>query len=257
MEATMHAIILAAGRGNRLAELNPDRRPKCLLEFGGKSLLERQLETLFRLGISKATLVVGYEADRIIDHVGLLTTRPDVAFVYNPAFNHGSVLSLLAAQEPMTRGNTVLVMDADLLFHPEILKRLIASPIQNCYLLDKNFIHGEEPVKIAVRQGQMVDLRKSLSAGLEFDYLGESVGFFKFNGGIAAQIIQACAAYEAEGLLGAPHEEALRDVLLASPSVFSFEDISDLPWLEVDFPEDVERGLQSVLPTIRQDLAGY
>ncbi len=249
----MHAIILAAGRGNRLAEFNPDGRPKCLLEFGGRSLLARQLDILFQLGVRQVTLVVGYEADLIIDHVGTLASRPEVAFVYNPAFTKGSVLSLLAAQEAMTSGETVLVLDADVLFHPQIMQRLIESPHQNCFLIDRDFITGDEPVKIAIRQGQMVEFRKTLPVGLDFDTLGESVGFFKFNGEIAAKIAQACAGYNAEGLLGAPHEEALRDVLLALPSAFACEDVSGLPWLEVDFPEDVERAIKQILPAIRKD----
>ena len=253
----MHAIILAAGRGNRLAEFNPDGRPKCLLEFGGRSLLARQLDILFGLGVRQLTLVVGYEADLIIDHVGTLASRPEVAFVYNPAFTQGSVLSLLAAKEVMTSGETVLVLDADVLFHPQIMQTLIESPHQNCYLIDRDFVPGDEPVKIAINQGQMVEFRKLLADGLEYDTLGESVGFFKFNAECAAEIAQACAWYKTEGLLDAPHEEALRDVLLAQPSVFAFEDVSGLPWLEVDFPEDVERAIKQVLPAIRKDLADF
>ena len=253
----MHAIILAAGRGNRLAEFNPDGRPKCLLEFGGRSLLARQLDILFQYGIRKATLVVGYEADLIIDHVGTLATRPDVSFVYNPAFIKGSVLSLLAAKDVMTRGETVLVLDADVLFHPQIMQRLVESSHQNCFLIDQDFTAGDEPVKIAIHQGRMVEFRKALPAELEFDTLGESVGFFKFNGAMAAEISQTCSGYNTEGLLGAPHEEALRDVLLAEPSEFACEDVSGLPWLEVDFPEDVERAIKQVLPAIRQDMADF
>jgi len=253
----MHAIILAAGRGNRLAEFNPDGRPKCLLEFGGQSLLARQLDILFRLGIRKVTLVVGYEADLIIEHVGTLASRPEVAFVYNPAFVQGSVLSLLAAQEAMTSGESVLVLDADVLFHPGIMQRLIESSHQNCYLIDRDFAPGDEPVKIAIRQGQMVEFRKVLSKELEYDTLGESVGFFKFDGGIAAKINQTCASYKTEGLLDAPHEEALRDVLLAQTSAFDCEDVSGLPWLEVDFPEDVERAIKQILPEIRKDLPDF
>ena len=253
----MHAIILAAGRGNRLAEFNPDGRPKCLLEFGGRSLLARQLDILFNQGITQVSLVVGYEADLIIDHVGTLASRPEVAFVYNPAFTKGSVLSLLAAHEIMTSGETVLVLDADVLFHPQIMKTLIESPHQNCYLIDQDFVAGDEPVKIAVHQGQLVEFRKSLPVDLEFDTLGESVGFFKFNGEIANKISQACAEYNAEGLLDAPHEEALRDVLLEQPSEFACEDVSGLPWLEVDFPEDVERAIKQVLPAIRKDVTEF
>ena len=251
----MHAIILAAGQGNRLAEFNPDGRPKCLLEFGGRSLLARQLEILFQLGVTRVTLVVGYKAGLIVEHVGTLAARPEVAFVYNPAFSRGSVLSLLAAEGAMTNSETVLVLDADVLFHPRIMQTLIESKHANCYLIDRNFVPGDEPVKIAIRQDQMVEFRKALPADLRFDTLGESVGFFKFNGDVAAEIAQICANYESEGLLGAPHEEALRDVLLARPSEFSYEDVTGLPWIEVDFPEDVERAIKQILPAINEDMA--
>lgn len=253
----MHAIILAAGRGNRLAEFNPDGRPKCLLEFGGRSLLARQLEILFTLGVRHVTLVVGYEADLIVDHVGTLASRPEVAFVYNPAYTKGSVLSLLAAHEVMSLGESVLVLDADVLFHPRIMQTLIESPHKNCFLIDRDFAPGDEPVKIAIQRGKMVEFRKALPAGLEFDTLGESVGFFKFDGDCAARITRVCSAYESEGLLDAPHEEALRDVLLEHPSEFACEDVSGLPWLEVDFPEDVERAVKQVLPAIRVDMADF
>jgi len=253
----MHAIILAAGRGNRLAELNPDGRPKSLLEFNGRSLLSRQLEILFQLGVHRATLVVGYEADQIIEHVGSLAVRPEVSFVYNPAYTDGSVLSLLAARDALNSDQNVLVLDADVLFHPQILKLLIESTHPNCYLIDQDFVPGDEPVKIAINKGRMVEFRKRLAADLEFDTLGESVGFFKFNGEVAARIERVCARYKTEGLLDAPHEEALRDVLLATPTDFACEDIDGLPWLEVDFPEDVERAIKQILPAIQQDFADY
>ena len=249
----MHAIILAAGQGNRLSEFNPDARPKCLLEFGGKSLLARQLDSLFSCGVNQITLVVGYEADQIIDHVGLLSSRPEVAFVYNPAYTDGSVLSLLAAKDALTSNSTVLVLDADVLFHPQIMRILVNSSTPNCYLIDEDFAAGDEPVKIAIQKGKMVEFRKKLPSDLKYDTLGESVGFFKFNGDCAARIAHTCAAYKTEGLLDAPHEEALRDVLLAQPSDFACEDITGLPWLEVDFPEDVERAIKQILPAIRTE----
>jgi len=151
----------------------------------------------------------------------------------------------------------VLVLDADVLFHPQIMRRLVASPIRNCYLIDRHFAAGDEPVKIALRAGRMVEFRKALPAGLEYDTLGESVGFFKFDARMAAEISRRCAAYHAEGLLDAPHEEALRDVLLALPGEFGCEDVSGLPWLELDFPEDIERAIKQVLPAIRRDVADF
>lgn len=247
----MHAIILAAGQGKRLAEFNPEGLPKCLLEFDGRSLLERQLEILFAQGVRHATLVVGYQAGLIVDYVGTLAVRPEVAFVYNPAFDKGSVLSLLAAHEALNAGRDVLVLDADVLFHPGIMQSLIASKHPNCYLIDRDFVPGDEPVKIAIHQGRMVEFRKALPGDLEYDTLGESVGFFRFNGDYAAEIARVCAEYESEGLLDAPHEEVLRDVLLANPDAFACEDVSGMSWVEIDFPEDVERAIKHVLPNLQ------
>ena len=253
----MHAIILAAGRGSRLAEHNPDGHPKCLMEFGGRSLLARHLDILYRLGIRHADLVVGYEADRIIDQVGTLASRPDVAFHFNPRYELGSVLSLWAAEETLNSGDPVLVMDADVLYHPDILQQLTGSVVENCYLLDRNFMPGDEPVKIAVRNGLMVEFRKQLAEGLAYDTIGESVGFFRFGPDCAQAIARECARFDAEGLGDAPHEEALRNVLLANPESFGFEDVSGLPWIEIDFPEDVLRAADEILPSIKADYPDF
>ncbi len=246
----MRAIILAAGRGKRLAEHNPDDRPKCLLEFGGQSLLGRMLATLAQAGVPAVELVVGYEADRIIDHVGTLAARPDVSFHYNPHYLDGSVVSLATAGAVLRTGETTLVMDADVLFHPDILFRLLRSSHENCYLLDREFEPGDEPVKVAVRDGRMVDFRKRLADDLVCDFVGESVGFFRFAGDGARAVAEACDRYRDEGLADAPHEEALRDVLLAGPEGFGFEDVTGLPWLEIDFVEDIARAHAEILPAV-------
>lgn len=253
----MHAIILAAGRGSRLAEHNPEGRPKCLMEFGGRSLLDRHLDILNQLGVRNLDLVIGYEADQIIDHVGTLFSRPDVAFQYNPRYEQGSVLSLLAARDALESGQPVIVMDADVLYHPAILQTLIDSDAENCYLLDRDFAPGDEPVKIAVRDGVMVEFRKQLEDSLRYDTIGESVGFFRFGPECAALIAAECAGFEADGLGDAPHEEALRNVLLRQPEAFAFEDVSGMPWIEIDFPEDVVRAGDEVLPAIRADLPKF
>lgn len=252
-----HAIILAAGRGSRLAEDNPDGLPKCLMEFGGRSLIARHLDLLYRFGIRTMDLVLGYRAQAVIDHIATLDSRPDVAFHFNPRYELGSVLSLLAAGEALRSGRDILLMDADVLYHPEILRRLVETPVENCFLLDRDFEPGDEPVKIALHDNQIVDFRKQLPGGLDFDGIGESVGFFRFGPRAAECIADECARYESEGLGDAPHEEALRDVLLSCPLAFGFEDITGLPWVEIDFPEDVARARDVVLPEIRAQVPEF
>lgn len=248
----MHAIILAAGRGSRLLRLNPDQRPKCLLEVGGRSLLSRQLQLLDARGIRRADLVLGFEADRIVEEVARLAPRPEVAFHYNPRFEQGSTISLWAAQETLTAGVSVLLLDADVLFHPAVLDALVETKVENCFLLDREFEPGDEPVKIAVRDGAMIEFRKQLPGGLEYDILGESVGLFRFGPEAARRIANRCAAFEAEGLADSPHEEVLRAELLDRPGEFGYVDITGLPWIEIDFDEDLRKAREEVLPAIHQ-----
>ena len=70
----MHAIMLAAGRGIRLS--NGAGHPKCLLEFGGKTLLRRHIEILESLGIDRLTIVVGFKADEIHAELAAIGPRP-------------------------------------------------------------------------------------------------------------------------------------------------------------------------------------
>jgi choline kinase len=256
-QAGMRAIILAAGRGARLEAFNHDGRPKCLLEFGGRSLLDRQLRLLAENGVACVDIVVGYAAEHIRRHVATLADKPDTRFIHNPHFEQGSVLSLHAARDGMTAGGDVLLMDADVLFHPGILQKLCTSAHRNAYLVDRAFTPGEEPVKIAIRGQRMVEFRKALPAELEYDVLGESVGFFRFDGSCAGRIAARCEDYETDGLGDMPHEEALRDILLRHPDWFGFEDVTGLPWIELDFAEDTKRAETEILPAIRRDFPGF
>ena len=114
----MHAIILAAGVGQRLRASHSG--PKCLLSPGGISLLERHLDNLARLGVANVTLCLGFEAASVVSAIPA-RHQQRVQFVYNPLYTLGSVVSLWCARHAMMTGRDVLIMDADVLYDPEIL----------------------------------------------------------------------------------------------------------------------------------------
>src|SRR5881398_439861 len=60
----MRGVILAAGKGSRLNGTAGDK-PKCLVEVGGMTLLERQIRVLKKAGIADIVVVVGCQADRV------------------------------------------------------------------------------------------------------------------------------------------------------------------------------------------------
>jgi choline kinase len=248
----MKTIILAAGIGQRLGKRlgnSSENKPKCLLELNGKSLLQRHLEILHYYGIDDIVIVTGFESDMIkstLSEIG--ADHVDICF--NPDFTRGSILSMISGLGTLEINQDFILMDADVLYDHNILGRLINSDRENVFLLDQNFEMGEEPVKLCVRNGHLIEFRKQLDENLAFDFMGESVGFFKFTSATGKLLGIKANEYINRGEDEAPYEEIIRDLLLAKPEQYSFEDVSGLPWLEIDFPDDVVRAKDIILPKL-------
>ncbi len=247
----MEAIILAAGVGRRLGD-SSDNAPKCLLEFNGISLLQRHLSILNRYNISNIIVVTGYQADMIKSESDCSESEHITNAIYNPDFEKGSLISLLIGLEGLTSNESFLLMDADVLYDHKIIHRLMKTKIGNCFLLDKNFVPGDEPVKLCVRDGHLVDFHKQIDNDLAFDFQGESVGFFRFTAETANKLKKQIMSYLAINNDDAPYEEIIRDLLFENPDSFGFEDVTGLKWIEIDFPEDTDRAQAEILPNIAQ-----
>ena len=118
----MKAVILAAGIGRRLQVLTQNH-PKCLLSIGGKTLLSRYLDNLEHVGISHVTIVVGYKEELIREAVAAWPGTLPVNFLVNEQYERGSIGSLWVARHAFD--DDTVIMDADVLFHPTILERLV------------------------------------------------------------------------------------------------------------------------------------
>jgi choline kinase len=247
----MRAIILAAGRGVRLQQSDTAAPPKCLLQFGGQSLLERHLRLLRSHGVEDVVLALGYRHELVEAELARIGWQPRPEVVFNPRFELGSVLTVHAAGGAMTRGGDVLLMDADVLYAGRIMTALTAGaePV-NRLLIDREFESGDEPVKICVRDGVPIELRKRLAPDLAYDSIGESIGFFRFDAHCARRLAAIVAGYAASGRGHMPHEEAVRDLLLERSHDFEVADVTGCPWIEIDFPHDVIRAAHEVLPQL-------
>lgn len=248
----MRAIILAAGRGIRLQQPEDSQLPKCLLRFDGMTLLERHLQMLKNAGVTDVVLALGFRHEQVqaeLDRLGWLP-RPDI--VLNMQFELGSILTVHTIADALTRGGDVLLMDADVLYDERILRALVAGagPL-NRLLIDRDFEAGDEPVKLCVQDGVPVELRKQLAADLRFDTIGESVGFFRFEQAAARRLAALVAGYVDSGRAHMPHEEAVRDFLKEGSHAVEVADVTGFPWIEIDFPIDVVRAAQEILPQLQ------
>ena len=246
----MRAVMLAAGSGTRLGETFTKYPPKLLLRFGGKSLLQRHIEILKRQGLSELVLGVGYRQEEIEQEIAGLGAGNFVRTVFNENFDEGNIVTLWTLRDELCYGGPVLLMDGDVLYDERLIQRLVAPRHKNCVLLDRSFAPGDEPVKLCIRDGKIVEFRKWLSA--EFDFCGESVGFFRLSARVAENLIAQTRLYLDQGRRWDPYEEAIRDVVLTSPpGTFAYEDVTGLPWIEIDFAADIERANSDILPRIQ------
>jgi choline kinase len=250
----MRAIILAAGRGQRLQQPEHQQIPKCLLRFGGKTLLERHLLALRECGVSEVVLALGFKRELIEAEIDRMRVTPAPEIVINPGFELGSVLTVHTAAQPLARGGDVLLMDADVLYHTQILKALVAGArAANRVLIDRDFEAGDEPVKLCLRGAVPVELRKRVAPDLQYDTVGESVGFFRFDEAGARRLTEIVAGYVARGASDMPHEEAVRDLIREHDHAFDVADVTGLPWIEIDFPQDVARAEREILPELEPE----
>ncbi|PYR94686.1 MAG: phosphocholine cytidylyltransferase family protein [Acidobacteria bacterium] len=238
----MRGIILAAGKGSRLNGTAADK-PKCLVEAGGLTLIERQMQILERAGLDDLTLVVGCGADRVRSLCG-----SGVTYVENTRFAEtNSLYSLWMARALLYDG--FVVLNCDVLFHPVLLTDLLTSLHQDALLIAYREAHhppfGEEEMKVKVRCGRVVDMSKTMDPS-EAD--GENLGIVKFSPAGAALLVEIMDRLVAAGELRAWAPRAFRE--FAQVRSLHAVGTRGLPWIEIDFPEDYQRAVGEVLPAI-------
>ena len=239
----MKAVILAAGRGRRLDVLTR-HRPKCLIDVGGKPLLYRYLDVLAHLGVTCVCMVVGYKQEHIREAVASYPSPVEVTFLVNPDFERGSIGSLWTAREAMD--DDVVIMDADVLFHPAVLERLVTSSHANALLMDETVTQHTEECMVVMREGRVTALSKQVPDA--YDLVGEGVGFLRVEQAAVPQLLRSVETCVNQGLLDMEYEDALEDFFREVP--VGAEKIGGLPWIEIDFPEDLERAEQDILPRL-------
>lgn len=240
----MKAVIFAAGVGRRLQAVTQGQ-PKCLVDIGGRTLLSRHVECLSQLGVAPIVMVVGYAQEAIREAMGVEFPACDIRWVVNEQFVRGSITSLWAARQELD--DDVILMDADVLYAPEILARLVRSSEASALLMDETVKQDSEECMVAAQGRRVVSLSKILPP--HYEETGEGVGFLKVQKRDIPPLLRSVQTCIEAGKLDMEYEDALTDFFLDVP--VGYEKIGGLPWIEIDFPEDVQRATLQVLPAIQ------
>jgi len=232
------AIILSAGQGSRLGHLTDDK-PKCLIEFNGRTLLDRQLDALAANGVEEAVVVTGFRDDQIeaaLKRRG--DSAPNVRTVYNPFYKVADNLgSLFVAKEEIA--GDVLVWNGDTLVSNELMARVVGNRNRDgiCVTIDRKDGYDEDDMKVVVDEaGRLHAIGKRLDLA---EVNAESIGLLAFRGSGAQTFRHAIerAIRTSEGTT-IWYLRVIHQVAQETP-VWTL-DIKGEEWGEVDFPEDVE-----------------
>jgi choline kinase len=231
----MKAIILSAGQGSRLGALTHDR-PKCLIPFAGRSLLDRQLDTLAANGVDEVVVVTGFRDDQIEASLSRRIGGPRVRTIFNPFYKVADNLGSLFVARHELAGD-VLVWNGDTLVSDELMGRVLANRGQAgiCVTIDRKDGYDDDDMKvIADGNGRLRAIGKRIAEGVN----AESIGLLAFRGDGAARFRAAIekAMRTSEGTtiwyLRVIHH------LAQNGDVWTL-DIAGEQWGEVDFPEDL------------------
>jgi len=235
----MQAVILAAGFGSRLVNVSQGL-PKCLLPIGGRPLIEHQLDALADAGIGKVMVVVGHKADEIR---AVLGNR--VEYIENTIYDETNSLYSLWLARDWVKESFVL-LNCDLLFHPEIMDRLLAKG-RTGLVFDSTSSKSIEQTKVAVHEGKVIDLGKDLAPELA---RGESLGMLYFDANAVHPLMARANALIESGAEKSWVIEAVRSV--CSEVDMQALNVAGMPWVEIDFPNDFERAKREVWPAIEK-----
>ena len=232
------AIILAAGSGSRLRPLTNDR-PKCLLCVGGRTLMDLQVEALARFGVTDVIAVVGFRGELIRRHFG-----NRARYIDNERYAAtNSLYSLWLARDELATG--ALILNSDVLAPHLLFERLLQSPAPDAVLVERGDDFEPEDMKVTLNGPHVLDFGKDLPRERSHAH---NVGVAKFGreGGVR---LAACL----ERLVATGHERdwvpvAFREFARNWPLEAVATD--GLPWIEIDYVEDLTRARLDVGPAI-------
>jgi choline kinase len=241
------ALILAAGLGTRLGALTRDR-PKCLVPVAGQPILERAIRALRKNGVTHIALVVGYRHQQIRDTLERLQPGLHIDLVVNRQFEHtGTAVSLRLGLEGVAGERDVLLLEGDVVFDHALAARLqedanTSATLVAGYSADSDF-HGSFVLRSP--RGRVTHWYHETvrPPGFSVEHAWKTVNLSLIRArDVTDTLLPALHTAIQRSGPRAPLEYAMQAWVesSAAPPIQALE-VGELPWFEVDTPEDLQQ----------------
>ncbi len=246
----MRAVILAAGRGERLKPLT-NQKPKVLISLLGLSLLARNILLLHSLGIQEIIVVTGYLGEKVVSEVKRENLPPDlkIQFIYNEEWEKGNGTSLYKAKKLLEKERNFLLLMGDHYFSlrgaEEFLKHTQKEEI-SCLWTDLQFSEGidlDDATKVQLNKDFFLrDIGKVIK-----NFNGVDCGFFLLTPEIFTSLEKAFVQNKFS-LTDGVRELANKNRIKGIPI--------EHPWQDIDTPEDLKEAKRKLLQSLRNPKDG-
>lgn len=237
----MQAIILAAGMGRRLGELTRDNT-KCMLEVNGIRLIDRTLDSLASLGLSRIVIVVGYNGEKVKQYVGTSHKGVEIVYVDNAVYDKtNNIYSLYLARDYMVREDTLL-LESDLIYEQAVIDKLLADPRPDLALVDKyeSWMDGTV-VTLDEEQNILQFINKEKFRYSDIASYYKTVNIYKFSAEFSKhQYVPFLEAYCSALGRNEYYEQVLRVITLLGTTTLKALPLSGEKWYEIDDIQDLD-----------------
>ena len=227
--------------GRRLGELTGDNT-KCMLKVNGVRLIDRALDCLSSIGLSRIILVVGYKGDNVKEYVGNSYKGVDIVYVDNPIYDRtNNIYSLYLAKDWLLKEDTLL-LESDLIYEPSVVEKIVSNPYPNLALVDKYESWMDGTVVTLDKESKIVNfLSKKQFKYSDIDQYYKTVNIYKFSQEFSTSYyVPFLKAYCAALGRNEYYEQVLKVITLLEDAPLKALLLSGEKWYEIDDIQDLD-----------------
>ena len=238
----MQAVILAAGMGKRLGE-HTRNNTKCMVQVNGVALIDRVLGQLSSLNLTRVIIVVGYQAEALMDHIGdRYNGRLKIEYVHNPIYDKtNNIYSLALTRDKLLEDDTLLI-ESDLILDDSLFPLILNNPYPNLALVAKyqTWMDGTM-VRIDDECNIVNFIPKKAFKYSDVDFYYKTVNVYKFSRSfLEHKYLPFLDAYCSALGNNEYYEQVLRVICMLDNTELKALPIGDRKWYEIDDIQDLD-----------------